>query len=669
MGFERVVSVIQDVSSNYKTDLFLPIIHRIQDITGANDVDRDNNLTPYRVIADHARATAFLIADGVVPGNIGRNYICRMLIRRAARFGMKLNLHEPFMAKIAAVVIDKYGDFYPELKRNSDSILDNLTREEKQFQKTVSAGLDHLDDTLRNLKAEGNSVLDGQIAFDLYATQGLPLEITKDIAQEQNLDVDTQGFQEAMEDHRLASGAGKEFGQMGGDDVEVFSSIANDLKQKGKLAPTGVEYSPYQPIREPLEVLALVIDGKPAKKAKTGDKVSIIIPKTWFYIEAGGQVSDTGIIENADGARWVVRVDDMQKPAAGVIVHVGEVLQGEPQTGDMAFLKVDEERRTQIMRNHTATHLLHAALHEVLGGHAQQAGSLVAPNRLRFDFNHPQPMTKAELLEVEAKVNQAILQNYQLSISQKDLQEAINEGAMALFGEKYDSVVRTIRIGEQEKLSYELCGGTHVDQTGDIGLFLITYEGSIAAGVRRIEAVTGWQAYQIARDKMNLLNEINQYLGTSQAEALSKVKNLSESLTAAQKEIEKLRTKQVSSVFDEILSNPETIKGISVLKTTLPDADMDALLEMADKFRNKYDSGVIVLGSVQENKPLLLAAITDDLVVRGLHAGKLIKQVAEVIGGGGGGRPNLAQAGGKDPSKLSEALDQVAVYIGNNLNS
>lgn len=664
MGFERIVSILQDVPSNYKTDLFMPLIQRVQELTGQSDKEREANLTPYRVIADHARATAFLIADGVVPGNIGRNYVCRMLIRRAARFGMKLDLHEPFLAKVAQVVIDEYGGFYPELKKNAPAILDNLTREEEQFQKTVNTGLDYLNELLTDLKKTNKTILDGTLAFDLYATHGLPLEITRDIAQEQSLDVDTQGYQEAMEAHRLASGAGKEFGHSGGGDVEIYAQIVDNLTHAGKLNPEGVLYNPYETVDEPVEVLALVRDGEPVHIASAGDKVEVLVPRTGFYVESGGQVSDTGKILGKD---WTIKITGMRKPAAGVIVHIGEVTQGSPEVGDLAKVEVDMDRRKAVMRNHTATHLLHAALHEVLGDHARQAGSLVAPDRLRFDFNHPKPMTREEILDVEARVNKAILANYPLQIVEKSLQEALDGGAMALFGEKYGAEVRTIAIGDEEVYSYELCGGTHVDETGDIGLFLITYEGSIAAGVRRIEAVTGWQAYELARERMNLLDETNHFLGTSPAETLPKVKSLTEALSAAEKEIEKLRTQLVAGAFDKLLDSTEDIQGVPVLRTVLPNADMEALREMADKFRQKFPSGVALLASDLDGKPVLLAAVTDDLVTRGLHAGNLVKQVAQVVGGGGGGRPTLAQAGGKDTSKLSEALDQVPIYIKANL--
>ena len=667
MGFERIVSILQNSPSNYKTDLFMPLIQRVQQLTGHSDEEREANLTPYRVIADHTRATAFLIADGVVPGNIGRNYICRMLIRRAARFGMMLDLHEPFMAQVAQVVIDEYGEFFGELKRNAAAILDNLTREEQQFKKTVKAGLDHLDELLSELKVQDGKTLDGEKAFDLYATLGLPLEITRDIAQEQGLEVDTEGFQSAMETHRLASGAGKEFGELGGEDVAVYTELFTRLQDDGKLGDEGVSYDPYHSIDEPMEILALIKNGTSVDEAKLGDKVAVVLPKTHFYIESGGQVSDTGKIQSVDSESWEISISGMAKPAAGVIVHLGEVTEGKPRVSQMADLKINFERRRQIMRNHTATHLLHAALHDVLGDHARQAGSLVAPDRFRFDFNHPKPMTHEEILAVEAQVNQAILADHKLDISQKTLEEALHDGATALFGEKYESVVRTISIGDATPFSYELCGGTHVDETGDIGLFLITYEGSIAAGVRRIEAVTGWQAYQLARQRMNTLDNINRLLGTAPNETVAKIDQMEESLNSLEKENEKLRSNLVAKDFEEKLSNVVEINGVPVLKTILPDASVDVLRNMADKFRSQYSSGVAVLASDQDGKPILIAAVTNDLVKKGLHAGNLVKQVAAVVGGGGGGKPTLAQAGGKDSSKLAEALDQVGVYLQENL--
>ncbi|HSF83990.1 MAG TPA: alanine--tRNA ligase, partial [Anaerolineales bacterium] len=393
MGLERIVSVLQAVDSNYKTDLLSPMIDAVQQLTGQSDLERDENLTSYRVIADHARAAAFLIADGVVPGNAGRNYVCRMIIRRAARFGSKINLDEPFLASIAESVIDNYGDFYPELKRNRGAILDNLTREELRFQRTVEAGVAKLENLLTKLKTRAESVLPGDQAFDLYATYGLPLEITRDIAREQDLDVDEAGFQSAMEVHRIASGAGEVFGEISSEATSVYRQILEELQQDGMLGAEGVIYEPYQALEVEGQVLAILKDGKPVEEAQMGDEIEIILPKNGFYVEAGGQVSDTGVIVSAAKPEWEIQVKDTRKPAAGVIVHLGEVISGRPKKGDLGIAYVDAQRRQDIMRNHTATHLLHHELQVVLGNHARQAGSLVAPDRLRFDFTHPEPVT------------------------------------------------------------------------------------------------------------------------------------------------------------------------------------------------------------------------------------------------------------------------------------
>ena len=659
MGFERIVSILQGVSSNYKTDLFTPLMDKIQELSGDNTMQRAEHLTPYRVIADHARAAAFLIADGVVPGNTGRNYICRMIIRRAARFGSKIGLDQPFIARVAEVVINHYGPAYPELARNRTAILENITREERRFRRTVETGLSHLDELLEELRASGKTVLDGARAFDLYATLGLPLEITRDIAREQNLDVDEAGFRKAMEAHRLASGAGKAFGALGGEDVDVFRAVLADLQRQGKLGSPGVGYNPYTDLEVEEPVLAILQEGVTLERAFPGDQVEVILPRTGFYVESGGQVSDTGTIVSVSEPRWEIQVEDVRKPAAGVIVHIGKVVRGEPKVGDQAIAAVDVARRRDIMRNHTGTHLLHAELHRVLGDHARQAGSLVAPDRLRFDFTHPEAVTPEQLEEIEAGANRAILENYRLHVVQKPLQQAISEGAMALFGEKYGEVVRTITIGEGDPYSYELCGGTHVSETGDIGLFLITSEGSAAAGIRRIEAVTGRGAYDLVQQRFRTLKQAAGALGSGVDEVPEKVRQLEEDLGEARRQIAALRQEMASGIFARHLESVPLVSGVPVLTATLPNADADTLRQMADRFRQRYPSGVVVLGSSQAGRPLLVAAVTEDLVKRGLHAGEIAKAAAQVIGGSGGGRPNLAQAGGRDASKLQHALDQV----------
>lgn len=667
MGLDRVVSVLQGVYSNYRTDLLFPLVQKIQQISGQSDSQREENFTPYRVIADHSRAAAFLIADGVVPGNTGRNYVCRMIIRRAARFGTKIGLNKPFLAKIAGCVIDIYGEFYPELERNRKTILDNLTREEIRFQRTVEGGLSVLDDLLHELSETGGKVLSGAKAFDLYATHGLPVEITRDIAREQGIDVDEDGFHVAMESHRLASGAGKAFGNLGGEDVDIYRNLVMGLIQDKKLPPTGVIYDPYEALEADGTLLGILSNGEVVESAEPGDSVEVIIPRSGFYIEAGGQISDTGKIVSLNQPEWEIYVDEARHPATGVISLSGHVVKGNPRQGDLARAIVNLERRRDIMRNHTATHLLHGALHKILGDHARQAGSLVAPDRLRFDFTHPEGLTQEQLEEVEKEVNRLILQNHPLSTRVKPLQQAIAEGATALFGEKYGEEVRTVSIGEGEAVSYELCGGTHVEETGDIGMFLITSESSAAAGIRRIEAVTGRGAYQLVQHRNRLLKTTTTILECSMDETPQKAGILRDELDKFKKQVATLRGELALVSFASNLENVPVVDGIRLLTGILPDADADTLRQMTDKFREKFTSGIVVLGSEIGGKPIIIAAVSDDLTKRGINAGNLVKEIAQIIGGSGGGRPTLAQAGGKDSSRLRDALEQVQFYVNNNL--
>ncbi len=662
MGLERIVSVLQDKNSNYRTDLLLPLIQATQHLTEDSDEEVTANFTPYRVIADHTRAAAFLIADGVVPGNTGRNYVCRMIIRRAARFGGKIGLHTPFLAVVAAQVIEHYGGFYPELVRNKATILDNLTREEQRFARTVEGGMAKLENLMEKLIASGGKQLAGSDAFDLYATYGLPLEITRDVARERDLDVDEAGFKKAMGEHKLSSGAGEEMGPLGGEDVDVYRPVLEKLHSQGQLL-AGVAYDPYHELKVEGQVLALFKDGAAVSQAAAGDKVEVLLPATCFYVESGGQVSDQGSILSVGQPGWEIRVVEMRKPAAGVIVHVGEVLQGAPKVGDAVLASVDNQRRRDIMRNHTATHLLHAELHTVLGIHARQAGSMVAPDKLRFDFTHPDAVTSEQLERIEAGINRNVLGNYALKIVSKPLQQAISEGAMALFGEKYGETVRTITIGGDSPFSYELCGGTHLDETGDIGMCLITSESSVASGIRRIEAVTGRAAYELVQRRFRTLKETSQALEARPEEAPSKALGLQDELSAARKQIQSLRREIAQAEFARQMDNVPLAKGVPLLTATLPDADADVLRGLCDLFRQKHPSSVAVLASVTDGRPTVIAAVTEDLVKRGLNAGELVKFVAAPLGGGGGGRPTLAQAGGKDASKLPEALASVAGWI------
>ncbi len=660
MGFERIVSVLQGKNSNYRTDLLWPLIVKTQELTGQSDEEVDTNFTPYRVIADHTRAASFLIADGVIPGNLGRNYVARMIIRRAYRFGGKIGLHSPFMAQVAEIVIANYGDAYPELARNQEIILKTITREEEQFQRTLDKATAQLEDLLANLKKNGQFMIPGDVAADLYTTHGMPLEITRDIAREQGLDVDEAGFKQAMESHRLASGAGLSMGSMGADDTELYTYLLGQLVEMGKISAQGVIYDPYSGLESTGEVLALIQNGQVVEEVMVGDAVEVLLPSTHFYIESGGQVSDTGTIQASDG-RWEIMVKDVRRPAAGVIVHSGEVVSGNPKKGDPATAQVDKTRREDIIRNHTATHLLHAALHKVLGNHARQAGSLVAPDRLRFDFTHPQAVSPEELEAIEADVNANILGDFALNIQYKPLQQALKEGATALFGEKYGEVVRNITISD---FSNELCGGTHVPTTGFIGSFMILTEGSAAAGIRRIEAVTGRAAYHAIQHRRKLLGQAARLLGTSLDQVVTKTQGLLDQLYEAHKESAQLRQALALVEMERMLDTAERVGDANVFTAILKDADGNTLRQMADRFRQQYpQNGVAVLGSVQDEKPLIVALVTDDLVKRGLHAGELVKHVAQWVGGGGGGKPNLAQAGGKDPAKLPEALQSVPEWV------
>ncbi len=658
LGLDRVVAILQDQTSNYRTDLFLPLIEGIQKLTGDTDQERDKNFTPYRVIADHARAAAFLIADGVVPGNLGRNYVCRMIIRRGYRFGGHIGLHSPFLGKIAEIVIGIYQDAYPELEQNLKIILDTITHEEEQFQHTLESATVRLEIMLDELAEQNTKVFPGEEAANLYFTHGLPLEITRDIILEHGLEVDEEGFHKAMEQHRIVSGGGNTMGDVGGEEVEFYRKLLSTLQNEGKLDSGGVGYNPHESLICQGKILALVKDQESVQTAKKKDVIQVILAETPFYLEAGGQVSDTGVIA---GKNWKIAIEDLYQPAAGIIVHKGTVLEGKPAVGDTAEIKVDQMRRKDIIRNHTGTHLLHAALDHILGGHARQAGSLVAPDYLRFDFTHNQALSEDEIKAVEEEVNRRILEDHVLDIKTKKLQDAIDEGARALFGEKYGDVVRTIRMGD---FSYELCGGTHCERSSEVGLFLITSESSTAAGIRRIEAVTGRKAYQLVQSRFQELKSAANYLSTSSDQVAYSTGVMFETIKSNEKIITKLQNKQALIELEQALEGIEQIEGIKLLTINVEDADLDTLRLMADRFRQHFSkSGVIVLGTVIDGSPRIIAGVTEDLVKADIKAGDLVQFVAKQVGGGGGGRPTLAEAGGKDPEKLQEALDSVSGWI------
>lgn len=671
MGMERLVRVIQGVESNYDTDLFVPAMNRIQQLLGDSDAQRAEQYVGYRVIADHGRAATFLIADGVQPGNTGAGYVLRMIIRRAARFGRKVGFHAPFLGQVAEVYIEQMGEAYPELRLRRDLILHTLQREEERFNRTLDSGLLHLDQILDDLHSRGETVVPGDLAFNLYATHGLPLELTRDEALEQHgMAVDEEGYNAAREAHALASGSGAFAGYEVGQ--SIYGDMLLSLVSTGRLDESGVDYDPYTGASLQTTVLGLISDGKRVEVVRVGQPVEIVTTATPFYVESGGEVSDTGRVTNTFGGE--VEVRDVRRPVAGLIVHSGVIVAGEIKEGEVVTLEVDRERRADIRRNHTATHLLHRELRAHLGKHVAQAGSLVAPDRLRFDFTHDQALGREALGRIEAAINRAVLANYPVNIAYMGQKEAIAAGAMALFGEKYGDIVRTVTVADptpgKESLpySFELCGGLHVGETGEIGLFRFVTEEAVGAGVRRVEAVTGRGAYEFVSDRLNLLDRLASKLNTPVVELENRLETLLEHDRSQERELDAANRRLARGQFDVLLGGVMKVRDVTVLAAKVEAQSVERLREMTDWFRDREKSGVVVLGMISDGKPVIVASVTDDLIARGVKAGNIVREVAGIVGGSGGGRPNLAQAGGHHPEKLGDALAAVAGLVEAALN-
>ncbi|HHB89785.1 MAG TPA: alanine--tRNA ligase [Anaerolineae bacterium] len=665
MGLERIVSVVQNTPVNYETDLFLPIMDRVQELTGHTDAQREAHIVSYRVIADHSRAAAFLIADGVRPGPAGRGYVLRMVIRRAHRFGRKIGLTDPFLAQVTDAVVDKMGEVYPELVERQELIRRTVTLEEEQFIHTLGRALQILDEALAELQAKGEQVLPGKVAFDLKSTYGLPFEVTRDICNERGFEVDEEGYREADRIHREKS-QGKISQAQYAVGAEFYAALLPNLEGKGLLPPEGVLYDPYTSTTRRTRIAAIIKDGELVDQAQAGEQVEIVLAETPFYVEAGGQVSDTGVIEGPQGR---AQVKDVRRPVSNMIVHEAVIESGELRVDDEVTAAVDEERRWDIMRNHTATHLLHRALRMHLGEHVHQAGSLVAPDRLRFDFTYDRPLTEEDIKKIEETVNEAILADYPVHIQHKSLDEALSEGAMALFGEKYGDVVRTVSLGDERFHSYELCGGTHVQRTAEIGPFLIVSEGSTGRGVRRIEALTGREAVRYIEERLDILNRVARILNTPVDNLVQKVADLKDQVSELQREVQRLRQRMLSQQAQAMVDAAREVAGLKVLALRVDATNVDEMRRLADDLRNKLGSGVVILGAVINDKPMLIAAATPDVVEKGVHAGNIVKALAPIIGGGGGGRPNMAQAGGRDASKLQDALDVAYDVVAEQLKS
>ena len=665
-GLERLASILQGKDNNYDTDAFTPIMDRIQALLGHNDAQRKQHLVGYRVIADHGRAITFLISDGVMPGNEGRDYVVRMILRRAARFGKQIGFEEPFLAEICRVVIAEFGAHYTALQANEDFILQTVTAEEERFQRALTSGLSLLDGLMERLRACDTREIPGEDAFRLWDTYGFPLDITRDVAQENGFSVDEDGYNAALEQQRQQSGSDQ---QGVAADLSVYVTLLEGLRGRGLLDDDGVRHLIYEDAEDAdTTVIGIVKDGLAVEQANAGDEVEVILPETPFYVESGGQVSDTGEIEyfphEMEGPAWSVGVRTTRRPIPGLIVHVGEVSSGTVQVGDPAYALIDTERRWDIMRNHTATHLLHAELRGQLGEHVRQRGSLVAPDRLRFDFSHPQPVSAEQLSAIEQAANQVVLANYPVKDRWTDFDRAVAEGALAFFEEKYGDTVRVISIGDSDDaFSQELCGGTHVGTTGEIGPFVITSEGSSAAGVRRIEALTGRAAQALLTDRLDALNTVAASLRVQPEQTAEAVQRLQEQNRQLERQLEELRGELARQQSENLLSHAVRVNSLSVLVEQVEASDVDTLRQMTDWFRDKLGSSVVVLGSVINEKPMLVAAATDDAIEKGIHAGNLVRDAAKIVGGGGGGRPNMAQAGGRHADKLPEALGKVAGWV------
>jgi alanyl-tRNA synthetase len=648
MGLERTAAVMQGKSNVYDTDLFVPLIDKITGLSGRQygaDGAADKAM---RIVVEHGRGIAFLIADGVLPSNEGRGYVLRRVLRRTSLFGRRLGLGKPFIDNIAEVAIGLMGHIYPELEKRRDFILQVVKDEEVRFGATLSTGLELLDDIVAEAAKVGKKEISGERAFKLYDTYGFPVELTQEIAADRGFSVDLDGFEMEMGKQKEKAREAHKFKvEVGGGEVEIHGGIE------------ATSFVGHDNLIYKSNIASMAVKNKPAKKIEKGQQASLLLECTPFYGEMGGQVGDTGQIRGHNGLFEVT--DTIQVPP-GIIVHQGKVVEGYLSAGDEVEAVVETERRLDIARNHTATHLLQMALRQVLGEHVQQRGSLVAPHGLRFDFSHLKALSAKQIAGVNRVVNEQIRRNLPVYDEVVPYKEAIEAGAIALFDEKYGDTVRVLKIGEPF-ISAELCGGTHVSATGEIGIFHIISESSIGAGLRRIEAVTGREAEQYFAERLTDLERIARSLGSSTEEARDKVSGLAGELEQERKQRLALERELAKKTAESLLSQSEVVKGVKVLVARVPSSRMEMLREMSDLLRDKLGSAVVVLGTVYEGKPAFLAAVTPDLVAKGHDAGKIVKQVAAVTGGGGGGRPNLAQAGGRDKKKLDQALKLVKSLI------
>ncbi len=715
LGLERAAAILQNKRNLYETDLFQPIVEKVCELTGktyGEDKDTDYAL---RVVAEHGRAASFLIADGVVPGNDGRGYVLRRIIRRAIRYGRRLGLNEPFLTLVAEAAIERFQQVYPELSTQRDFIVRVVGLEEERFgqaygrgiaifngmveyrkkvesrrpeeilvdkggifypgtlvstndDENTGAGLAHMamiaekdktpevksDVWLYELMPLWAKLITGQELFTLYDTYGFPPELTAEIAREHGLEVDIEGFEREMEAQRQRARSS-----------QAFSGAMEMLPTYEGLGVDKVEFVGYEHLSQESVVTALLAGDEPLGHASQGQQIEIVLREAPFYAEGGGQVGDAGVIVGPNGR---VRVEDTQAPVAGLIVHRGVVEEGDISLGDPVEARVDPVRRLDATRNHSGTHLLHAALRQVLGLHVRQAGSLVAPDRLRFDYSHVSPVSRDELQEIQSLVNQKVRDNLKVRVRESSLSQAVEEGALAFFGDKYGDLIRIVEMSNGERFSLEVCGGTHVDLTGQIGSLFVLGESSIGGGMRRIEAVTGRAAEQLFIERSSLLDSLSQKLQTPVVDLEMRLDSFIQDADKLRKRVEELERLSLRREARELLPQALDVDGLKIVAAKTSATTVEAMREMGDWLKTQLPSAVIVLAAVQDDRPLIVSMVTPDLIAKGLHAGNIAKETAQVLGGGGGGRPDMAQAGGKRADKLDEALRRVPEVVRQSLH-
>ena len=643
MGLERITAVLQGVRSNFDTDLFKPIFSDLERISGRKfQSDKKTDLS-MRVIADHIRSTSFLICDGVFPSNEGRGYVLRRILRRAVRYGKSLGMDKPFLYELSASVVDVMQDAFPELAGSREFVSNVIRNEEERFLQTLENGLSLLYDQIEILKKKKINTLPGELAFKLYDTYGFPLDVLFDVGLEEGFEVDQSGFDREMDKQRERSRKSWK-----GSGEQEIPEVYRDLLAKGLQIP----FHGYTDQSVSAKILAVTSGGNSISELKEGDTAEVVLDSTTMYGAAGGQAGDVGVIQKDE---CIFDVHDTLKYGGDLIVHQGTMRKGTLKSGDGVEVFYHEESRKNTARNHTATHLLHAALRKILGKHVKQAGSLVAPDRLRFDFTHFAAIEEKTLRDIENEVNKAIVSNWTVSTEEMSMEEAIRTGAMALFEERYGDRVRLVSISDY---SAELCGGTHSKATGDIGLFKIISESSVAAGIRRIEALTGTKAFLYLQEREEMIRHISDLLRTKPEDVVDRVERLLERQKNLEKELLQVRQSDVARGLDQIINQVEEINGVSVLAAEVEAANPKELRELGDRIRDRLTSGVVVLGSKSDGKAILLALVSDDLASR-FHAGKIIGQVAKKVGGKGGGKPTMAQAGGPQKEHLPAALEEV----------